>query len=109
MSLAIILLAIVGIEILAQYCARRSYQTKEKVFLAMAFLFYGLVALLLYLSYQYSTMGLVNVMWNTASTISILILGFLLFHEGVNAWDVLGIILSTIGIFIIYIKGHVKS
>ncbi len=101
-----LLAAIILVEVAAQYCCQRSHQNSDRRFLACGFLLYGCVAVLLFLSYRYVQMGKVNIYWNAGSTLAILMLGMLVFHERINGWDVLGIVLTFLGLYLIFAKGH---
>lgn len=108
-SLFVILIAIVTIEAAAQYFAKKSYVSKEQKYLFYAFVLYGTTAILLYKSYRYSSMGLVNVMWNGLSTVTIILVGMYFFDERLNKYDYIGIVLTLVGIYLIYEKGHTSE
>jgi len=94
------------IEIAAQVCAKKSYITNDKRYMLTTFLLYGIISLLLIRTYKYSTMGLVNAMWNAFTTISIVVIGMCVYGEKINGWGISGIALTLVGFYLIYVKGH---
>ncbi len=94
------------VEIAAQIFAKQAYITNDKRYMLLTFLLYGVISLLLIRTYRYSTMGLVNAMWNAFTTISIVLIGMYVYKEKVNGWATLGIAMTLVGFYLIYVKGR---
>ncbi len=94
------------IEIAAQVFAKQAHITNDKRYMLLTFLLYGVISLLLIRTYRYSTMGLVNAMWNAFTTISIVLIGIYVYKEKVNGWAALGIAMTLVGFYLIYVKGR---
>lgn len=104
--MVMVLLFIVTSEALAQTCIKKCKVTQKWHFYLLAVFFYSLVCLGLYTMYGYKTMGIVNLIWSCLSILSILTVGVVFFHEEINRYDLVGIILIFSGLALVFIKGH---
>lgn len=104
--LILILFFIVLNESLAQYCIKTCKVTKNHFYLLLGIMLYAFVSIGLYFIYDYKAMGIVQIMWSCLSIFSILMIGFIFFHEKITFYDILGIMFIFIGIILIYVKGH---
>lgn len=66
---------------------------------------YSVVCYLLLLSYNYKSMGLINVMWSGLSVLAVLAAGVLFFHERITTMDAVGVVLTLAGIALIVAEG----
>lgn len=101
-----LIILIVITETFAQYNIRKSTNTMNNLYLLIGILSYGLICYLLSHGYKYNEIGKMNVLWSILSMISILLIGIIIFHEQVNIYDIIGLVLSIIGFYFIFIKGH---
>lgn len=62
---------------------------------------YGLCVLLLYIAYYYGNIALIEVFWDTGTTIFIPIIGILFFNEGLTKYGYFGLFLTVIGALIL--------
>lgn len=62
---------------------------------------YGLCVVLLYIAYYYGNIALIEVFWDTGTTIFIPIIGILFFNEGLTKYGYLGLSLTAIGAVIL--------
>lgn len=62
---------------------------------------YGLCVVLLYIAYYYGNIALIEVFWDTGTTIFIPIIGILFFNEGLTKYGYFGLSLTVIGAVIL--------
>ena len=103
--LIFIILLITIAECLGQVCLKTLLHNPDKYHLYfLAVVFYSLVCYLILLSYQYKSMGIVNLLWGGTSTLLVLLTGWLMFNEKHSQLDMVGIVLVISGIFCIMIE-----
>lgn len=103
---SILLIFIVSSEASAQYCLRRCKRDQQFHLFLMGVFFYGLVCLGLFNMYSMKEMGIVNFLWSCLSIITMLLIGVMVFHEQINRFDIVGILLVFIGLALVFMKGH---
>lgn len=103
---AILLIFIVLSEASAQYCLRRCKRDQKFHLFLMGVFFYGLVCLGLFNMYSMKEMGIVNFLWSCLSIITMLLIGITVFHEEVNRYDLIGIVMVFTGLAFVFLKGH---
>jgi uncharacterized membrane protein len=111
--IVIMLIAIVltVLELTGQSLLRKFYilnkdnnQVKKYKYLWLPFIswfIYGLCIMLLYIAYNYGNITLIEVFWDTGTTILIPVIGILFFNEGLTKYGYLGIFLNVIGALIL--------
>ena len=62
---------------------------------------YGLCVVLLYIAYYYGNIALIEVFWDTGTTIFIPIIGILFFNQGLTKYGYFGLSLTAIGAVIL--------
>ncbi|ALH23160.1 hypothetical protein ceV_254 [Chrysochromulina ericina virus CeV-01B] len=62
---------------------------------------YGLCVVLLYIAYYYGNIALIEVFWDTGTTIFIPIIGILFFNQGLTKYGYFGLSLNAIGTVIL--------
>ena len=97
---------IVLFESIAQYHIKQSKIKHNWLYLFVAIASYGVVCLLLHKCYDFMGMGITNFVWSILSIVSILAIGVTLFDEHITKFDVVGMILSVVGLYLIFIKEH---
>ncbi len=94
-------------ECFGQSSLKRYYNDPTKTyFYFIGVLFYAVVCLLLVMSYKFSGMGLVNILWSGISVLTILTTGILFFDETVTRMDWAGVVLILAGISFIVWEGE---
>jgi len=63
---------------------------------------------MLYRLYGRNNMGSTFAIWSVTSTISIYLLGFLLYGESLTGNDIIGFALCILGLYLIFIADHQK-
>ena len=58
---------------------------------------YGICILLLYIAYYYGNISLIEVFWDTGTTLLIPIVGIIFFSEGLTMYGYLGLLLTAVG------------
>ena len=103
--LIFIILGIVLAECVGQSCLKSMFNNPSKTHMFMAGIAsYGVVCYLLILSYNYSSMGLINVLWSGLSVLGMLTAGALFFHERITIMDGVGVLLTLAGIALILVE-----
>lgn len=98
-TLLFIILLISISECIGQSCLKKLFENPSKTHLYLvAVVFYSIVCYLLFLSYKYKGMGIVNVLWSGLSVLVIVSTGVIYFNEKITNLDKLGILLILIGI-----------
>ena len=104
------ILLVVIAETTAQYNIKESLVQKSNFRFFFAICAYAFVCLFLRQIYFHNgAVGITNVIWSILSIVSILIIGIFFFHETINQYDMFGIVLSVIGLYFIYVKGHTSG
>ena len=101
MYLIFVVILISFSECLGQSCLKKYYNEpvpKNSYLYFLAVVFYSIVCLLLLLSYNYKSMGIVNVLWSGISVLAVLSSGILFFHEKITIYDKIGVALILLGI-----------
>lgn len=86
------------------YLFNRDNKTNTYKYLWLPFIswfIYGLCVLLLYIAYYYGNISLIEVFWDTGTTIFIPIVGILFFNEGLTKYGYFGLFLSMVGALIL--------
>ena len=99
-----IVLFIVFFEAIAQACLKKSKIEKNNGYMCISVIAYFIICLLLIYSYEYNTMGKINLLWSCFSIITILITGTILYHEKIHWYDIIGLLLIFSGMYFVYIK-----
>ena len=73
----------------------------------LGIIFYALVAFLLNTSYNYSSMGMSQMLWSGMSVVAILLVGSFFFGETIEKNEWIGMIFIIIGLIITQIKNFV--
>lgn len=99
-----LLLAIVIVEVLSWYCLKKQYISGNKIYLVPFFALYAIIPFLLIQTLKYEGIGVTNMLWNIASTILVLLMGYFIFKEHVNGYQYIGIGLGVLSIVLLSIS-----
>jgi len=102
----LLIFTIVFFESIAQYHIKKSKLKRNYLYLLIAIFSYSVVCLLLDKCYDFDGMGITNFVWSILSIITMILVGALAFNERITKYDVIGMILSVIGLYLIFIYGH---
>lgn len=102
----ILILTIVLFESIAQYNIKVNKITNNYLFLLIAMFSYSIVCLLLKKCYDFNGMGITNFVWSVISIVTMLLIGNIMFDEKITKIDIIGIILSIIGLYLIFVYNH---
>ena len=104
MKLILIIIAITIIEALAQYCIK-IYNTNSLIHhFVMGVALYGIVAYLLHKTYNYTSMGMSQVLWSGLGVIAIFTVGTIFFDETLTKNELIGAALILLGVGVTQIK-----
>lgn len=67
---------------------------------------YGIVCLLLNRCYDFDGMGMTNFVWSILSIVTMISVGYFIFNESITRYDIIGMVLSVIGLYLIFVYGH---
>jgi multidrug transporter EmrE-like cation transporter len=102
----LLIFAIVFFECIAQYHIKKSKINNTSLYILIAIFSYSIVCLLLKKCYDFHGVGMTNFVWSIVSIVTMLIVGAVMFNETVTKYDAIGIVLSVIGLYLIFIYGH---
>jgi multidrug transporter EmrE-like cation transporter len=102
----LLIFSIVFFESIAQYHIKKSKIKNNNLYLLVAFLSYSIVCLLLNKCYDFNGMGITNFVWSVLSIVTMLIIGVVAFNEDITKYDLIGIVISMIGLYLIFIYDH---
>ena len=105
--LYIIILSIVIMETVAQYFIRKYHELPYPLYYVLGVIFYAVVAYLLHTSYNYTTMGMSQILWSGCGVVSVLLVGSLFFGETIEMNEWVGMIFILAGLLITQIKNFV--
>jgi multidrug transporter EmrE-like cation transporter len=77
---------------------------KNQYSIPVASIIYAIMVIpLLYLALKYEGIGMVNFIWNVFSTVLMFTIGVYLFNEKLHNLQIVGVLLSLLGLFLILI------
>ncbi len=104
-SILLTVLELTGQSLLRKfYLLNKDNQVKKYKYLWLPFIswfIYGLCIMLLYIAYNYGNISLIEVFWDTGTTILIPVIGIIFFNEGLTKYGYLGIFLNAVGALIL--------
>ncbi len=105
-----IILGIGLCELCGQSCLKYFNINNKIQYYIYGVIFYALVCFLLYKSYKFKGMGIINVLWSGLSILLILSISIIFFGEKITTKDKIGIVFIILGmIFILYEGTHPVS
>ena len=105
--LYLIILGIVIMEAIAQYFIKKYNEIPSPIYYILGVCFYACVAFLLNTSYNYSSMGMSQMLWSGVSVIAILLVGSIFFGETIEKNEWIGMIFILTGLVITQMKNFV--
>lgn len=102
----LLIFSIVFFESVAQYHIKKSKINHNYIYLLVAVFSYSIVCLLLNKCYDFNGVGMTNFVWSILSIVTMLILGVVFFNESVTKYDIIGILLSISGLYLIFVYDH---
>lgn len=102
----LLIFTIVCFESIAQYHIKKSKITHNYLYLLISFFCYSIVCLLLNRCYDFDGMGITNFIWSILSIVTIIAIGVLFFNESITKFDIIGMVLSVVGLYLIFVYGH---
>ena len=104
MQLIFIILAIALSEAVAQYFIKKYHELPIPIYYILGVAFYACVAFLLHKCYDYTSMGMTQVLWSGVSVIAILMVGGIFFGEKIETHEWIGILFILTGVSITQLK-----
>ncbi len=102
----LLIFTIVFFESIAQYHIKKSKINHNYLYLLIAMFCYGIVCLLLNRCYDFDGMGMTNFVWSILSIVTMISVGYFIFNESITRYDIIGMVLSVIGLYLIFVYGH---
>jgi multidrug transporter EmrE-like cation transporter len=106
--LSIFIVLIVISEAIAQNYIKKSSINGDLKYLIISIFFYFWICVMLYQLYGRNNMGSTFAIWSITSSITIYLLGFLLYDELLTRNDIIGFALCVLGLYLIFIADHPK-
>ena len=98
----ILLILIIFLETLAQYFLERKVKTKDVKYLLSGIVAYAGVAYIYYLMLKAgSKLAIANAFWNAGTGLTVTIVGWLMFGQKLTMRQLVGLVVTTIGITIL--------
>jgi len=94
----IILTVIIIAELITWYTLKKQHLEKDNFYLYIYFSVFLAIPVLLLLAVKYEQIIITNMMWNIASTILVLVLGYYIFKEHITTYQYIGICLGLLSI-----------
>jgi drug/metabolite transporter (DMT)-like permease len=97
-------LAMALVDVFVLGALRAKHEQPEKIskwVLPVAFVVYGLQSLVFYKSLDYSSLVVMNMLWDVASDILVSLVGFLFFKEVLTKSQIAGVLFGIISIFLL--------
>lgn len=107
--LSIFIILIVISEAIAQNYIKKGSINGDLKYLAISIFFYSWICIMLYKLYGRNNMGSTFAIWSITSSITIYLLGFLLYGEIITINDFIGFLLCAFGLYLIFIADHTKK
>jgi len=104
--LSIFIILIVISEAIAQNYIKKGSLNKDLKYLMISIFFYFWVCVMLYKLYQKNNMGPTFTLWSVTSSLTIYLLGFLLYDELLTMNDIIGFVLCVSGLYLIFMQDH---
>src|SRR6266516_4113746 len=102
------LLALATDEIVVYYLIKYYYllppENKQIWYMAVACLMYGAIPSIILFVFNYSdtsSVGWFNALWNVFSTVYIILMGYLVFHETLSSVQIGGVVVSIVGMLLL--------
>jgi drug/metabolite transporter (DMT)-like permease len=96
-------------ETIAQVCLKHMFLDPQKYWLYIAaVLCYAVVCILLFISYRYNGMGIMHVLWSSASILLAVGIGIFYFRENITTLDKVGILLIITGMIFVLWEGEIE-
>ncbi len=75
------------------------HSQENKTYLLVAIVFYTVIVLLLFYSYNFEGLGHMNMVWSCVSIVLAFVIGYIFFKEPFNKFTILAIILASFAIY----------
>jgi len=102
----LLIVGVVFFEGVAQYHIKKSKNTKNSLYILISIFAYSVVCLLLKRCYEFNGIGITNLTWSVISIITMLSIGVIMFNEEITRYDIMGICLCLLGMYLIFVRGH---
>ena len=94
-----LLILIISLETLAQFFLEKRVKTDNFMYLLSGILAYGTLAYVYYLLLNHGNkLAIANAFWNAGTGLTVTIIGWLLFDQKLSNKQILGLLITTVGI-----------
>ena len=107
--LGIFIILIVISEAIAQNYIKKGSLNGDLKYLFISVFIYVWICIMLFKLYGRNNMGPTFAIWSVTSSITIYLLGFLLYDELLTINDIIGFLLCSAGLYLIFIADHKKK
>jgi len=102
MLILLIVLLIVFVEVIGQYCLKQYHLEKYTLWFVAGALVYAFIAYLLALSFNFEKIAIVHILWAGLSMIALTLFSYLMFNEKPSHKQLFGMALILIGVVLVY-------
>lgn len=97
------------LEICGQTCIRKYREDGHIQFIILGIILYLIVVALLFHSYRYHGMGIINLLWSCLSIIMAIIVGYFVFNEAFNHYMAMAVVFAVSAIVFANMAQSVKK
>lgn len=92
------------IETYGQYNLKEYSLNKRVPYYLLGIILYVVSATIFMNLLSYEKVGVINLIWNIMSTLSVFIMGYLIFNESLNSYEMVGAMMAIIGLILLGLK-----
>jgi len=92
------------VETYAQYNLKEYSLNNKLSYIVLGLLFYVVSAIMFMSLLSYEKVGIVNLIWNIMSTLLVFIMGYLVFNESLNSYELVGAVMAIVGLILLGLK-----
>ena len=92
------------IETYAQYNLKEFSLNRRLPYYILGIILYVVSAMIFMNLLSYEKVGIVNLIWNIMSTLSVFIMGYLIFNESLNNYEMVGAVMAIVGLILLGLK-----
>jgi multidrug transporter EmrE-like cation transporter len=92
------------IETYAQYNLKEYSVGHKMGYYLLGIIFYVISATIFMKLLSYEKVGVINLIWNIMSTLFVFIMGYLMFNENLNSYELVGAVMAIAGLILLGLK-----
>ncbi len=98
------ILLITLLDIIGLACAKQWYVSHNKFYIIIGSLCFAFIPFVFSFTSKYASSGVANAAWAGLTTALVTISGIVIFKELISTWQIIGILIIILGLFLMEIK-----